>query len=256
VAALAVTPAEAVEGEPVRLDASASEGAIATYRWDLDGDGTFETDGGTQPVLEHAFEPGSLTVAVQVEDAAGATDHASAGLTVIESAPAPASAAEPAPAPKPKRVKKGAPAPPESKLTAAASTSVAIENFAFSPATVNVDVGDTVTWTNGDSAPHTATGDGFDTGNLDEGESGSATFSTAGSFSYICSLHPQMKGTVVVAGADPGGSSPESPSSSSSSSSPSSSSLPQTGSEPATIVLLGLLMIATGGVLRLASPRG
>jgi plastocyanin len=82
----------------------------------------------------------------------------------------------------------------------AADSAVTIANFAFDPATVRIQVGDSVTWTNQDSAPHTATAaDGsFDTGQLGDGDSGSVTFETAGSFAYICSIHPAMAGTVVV----------------------------------------------------------
>jgi plastocyanin len=77
---------------------------------------------------------------------------------------------------------------------------VTIQNFAFSPASLTINVGDTVTWTNMDSATHTATAtDGsFDTGNIAQGESGSITFDTAGTFNYICSIHPNMTGTIVV----------------------------------------------------------
>jgi plastocyanin len=173
--------------------------------------------------------------------------------------------------PQPQRVeRKPAPKPvakekPEPAITAAASSSVAIENFVYSPATVNVNVGDSVTWTNGDSAPHTATGDGFDTGTLNEGESGSATFSSAGTFDYICALHPNMKGTVVVAGSGGGGSDPGSGSTpgdapSDPPSAAGSSGLPQTGFELSTVVLLGILMIASGVRLHrlgaVFSPRG
>jgi hypothetical protein len=76
-------------------------------------------------------------------------------------------------------------------------------DFSFSPATVTVNQGDTVTWTNaGPAEPHTATGDGFDTGEVAVGSSGSATFAQAGSFAYVCSLHPDlMSGTVEVVAA-------------------------------------------------------
>src|SRR5262245_54769364 len=82
----------------------------------------------------------------------------------------------------------------------AAEESVSIEGFAFDPAGLTVDVGDTVTWTNGDDIAHTATADGgsFDTGTLANGESGSATFNTAGTFPYHCSIHAQMTGTITV----------------------------------------------------------
>jgi plastocyanin len=82
----------------------------------------------------------------------------------------------------------------------AADSSVTIANFAFDPATVTIEVGDSVTWTNQDSEAHTATaGDGsFDTGQLGNGESATVTFDTAGTFAYLCSIHPQMTGSVVV----------------------------------------------------------
>jgi plastocyanin len=87
----------------------------------------------------------------------------------------------------------------------AADQAVTIEGFAFSPATVTVSVGDSVTWTNNDGTAHTATGSGFDTGNIAGGASGSVTFQSAGSFDYACSIHPQMTGTVVVQAAAGGG---------------------------------------------------
>jgi plastocyanin len=98
------------------------------------------------------------------------------------------------------------PEPREPRVVAAASASVRIVNFRYSPATVTVDPGDSVTWVNEDSDPHTATASdgGFDTGTLDQGESGSHRFTEPGSFPYICALHPSMRGTVVVAGATAG----------------------------------------------------
>jgi plastocyanin len=85
----------------------------------------------------------------------------------------------------------------------AADGSVTIANFAFDPATVTVNVGDSVTWNNQDGTAHTATaGDAsFDTGNIAAGGSATITFDTAGTFAYVCSIHPQMAGTVVVQGA-------------------------------------------------------
>lgn len=78
--------------------------------------------------------------------------------------------------------------------------SVQISNFSFSPASLTVKVGDTVTWTNQDSMGHSATADdkSFDTGVLDQGKSGTITFSKAGTFTYHCSVHPSMKGTIIV----------------------------------------------------------
>jgi plastocyanin len=82
----------------------------------------------------------------------------------------------------------------------AADSPVTIAGFAFDPATVTIQVGDSVTWTNEDSVGHTATAaDGsFDTGSIANGASDTVTFDTAGTFAYICSIHPQMAGSVVV----------------------------------------------------------
>jgi plastocyanin len=86
----------------------------------------------------------------------------------------------------------------DKKVRAAADGSVSIGDFFFSPASITVGIGDSVTWTNNGQETHNATGNGIGTGNLDTGESGSASFSSAGSFTYICTIHPQMNGTVRV----------------------------------------------------------
>ena len=81
-----------------------------------------------------------------------------------------------------------------------------ISDFASRPATVTVVVGDTVTWTNDGPSrtpPPPATVS-FDTGIFPEGQSRSETFDTAGTFAYICTPHPYMKGTVVVEARRPG----------------------------------------------------
>ncbi|HET9435904.1 MAG TPA: cupredoxin family copper-binding protein [Candidatus Limnocylindrales bacterium] len=89
----------------------------------------------------------------------------------------------------------------------AADHAVAISGFSFSPGSLTIAVGDTVTWTNSDAQAHTATADdgSWDTGSLGNGASGTITFSTAGTFAYVCSIHPQMTGTVTVQAAATGG---------------------------------------------------
>jgi plastocyanin len=139
---------------------------------------------------------------------------------------------------------------------AAASTGVTIKDFKFAPASTSVHVGDTITWTNQDVAPHTATAsDGsFNTGSISQGKSGSHTFTKAGSFAYICSIHPSMKGTVTVAaasGGSSGGSGSGNTGGSSGSTTPSASGgLPQTGLNIAAVVLLAALLMGSGTVLR------
>lgn len=81
-----------------------------------------------------------------------------------------------------------------------AKNAVTIQNMAFSPATLTVKVGDKVTWTNQDSVGHSATADdsSFDTGVIAQGQSGSNTFAKAGTYTYHCSVHPNMKATIIV----------------------------------------------------------
>jgi plastocyanin len=84
---------------------------------------------------------------------------------------------------------------------AAGGAQVSIKGFAFSPADVTIKVGETVTWTNEDSATHTIAADngGFtNSGDIAQGATYSTTFDKAGTFPYHCSIHPNMKGTVTV----------------------------------------------------------
>lgn len=83
------------------------------------------------------------------------------------------------------------------------SGKVEIVNFAYDPDPVTIEEGGKVIWQNEDSAPHTATADdgSFDTGTLDEGKLKSETFKEPGTYAYICSIHPQMHGTVEVVAA-------------------------------------------------------
>jgi LPXTG-motif cell wall-anchored protein len=151
---------------------------------------------------------------------------------------------------------------------AAAPGSVTIADFSFGPSAVTVGVGESVTWRNDGPSEHSATAsDGsFDTGLLGRGESGSATFGEAGTFGYICTPHPFMKGTVrVVAqsagddgaadglggtGITPGGGS----STAGTASQADGTSLPSTGAEPGWLAVtgLGLLLIGASGMRRTA----
>ena len=80
------------------------------------------------------------------------------------------------------------------------AATVAIQNFAFVPATVTIKVGNSVTWTNMDSAPHTATdlANAFDSGSLATGKTFNFTFNTAGTYTYHCLIHSMMKTAVVI----------------------------------------------------------
>ncbi|NDV00466.1 cupredoxin domain-containing protein [Pseudoroseicyclus tamaricis] len=82
----------------------------------------------------------------------------------------------------------------------AAGHQVTIQDFAFSPADLTVAAGDTVTFTNNDGAPHTATADGgaFDSGRMTRGMMSAITFETPGTYPYHCDFHPNMTGTITV----------------------------------------------------------
>jgi plastocyanin len=80
------------------------------------------------------------------------------------------------------------------------SVTVAIQDFAFGPPSLEIETGTTVVWRNGGQAPHTATAldSTFDTGQLDAGQEGRFTFGQPGRYDYRCDFHPQMQGTIVV----------------------------------------------------------
>jgi plastocyanin len=100
-------------------------------------------------------------------------------------------------APKPNTLQTGAPVGTQQSP---AATEVKIDNFSFSPATLTIAVGATVTWTNNDDIPHTvvSTDKVFKSKVLDTGEKFTFTFAKAGEYPYFCSIHPKMTGKVVV----------------------------------------------------------
>ncbi|MDB5303351.1 MAG: hypothetical protein JWM97_900 [Phycisphaerales bacterium] len=89
---------------------------------------------------------------------------------------------------------------PAEKAPAHARKEVSIANLAYSPATLKIHVGDTVVWTNNDDRDHTviATDGSFKSPNIKAGKTYEFTFSKAGKFTYGCSYHPRMKGTINV----------------------------------------------------------
>jgi plastocyanin len=82
----------------------------------------------------------------------------------------------------------------------ATSTVVAIKDFAFSPSSMTVEPGTTITWTNEDESPHTITDKGktFRSAALDTNDRFSYTFTQPGEFTYYCTLHPMMVGKIIV----------------------------------------------------------
>jgi plastocyanin len=83
-----------------------------------------------------------------------------------------------------------------------ATTDVKIDNFSFAPVTLTVTAGTTVSWTNRDDIPHTVVSaddpKAFKSKVMDTDEKFSFTFTKAGTYTYFCSVHPKMTGTVVV----------------------------------------------------------
>jgi plastocyanin len=179
--------------------------------------------------------------------------------------PVPEPAAEPEPRP-PSRDHPGA----RPRATAAADTNVTIRDFEFAPDSVTIDEGDTVTWTNDGPTSHSATAEdgSFDTGIYRAGQSRSHTFNQAGTFSYFCTPHPNMRATVTVRGASSGegaggatdesddtsgdtaGGTADSGAGSTASDDDSGAALPATGLDAGGVAVLGLMTLATGAWLR------
>lgn len=116
-------------------------------------------------------------------------------------APAPATPVKPAaPAPQPQSPAPAPAAPPVVPVQTAKTVQVSIKSFKFTPADITVNVGDTVVWTNEDSAPHTVeSSEGtLRSDQLSNGDTYSYKFTKAGKYSYICGIHPSMKGSVTV----------------------------------------------------------
>jgi LPXTG-motif cell wall-anchored protein len=175
-----------------------------------------------------------------------------------QGAPAPAEPAQPEP-----QILGDENAEPQAakpKAVAAANGAVTIADFNFAPATVTINQGDTVTWTNNGPTPHSATSpDGaFDTGIFPKGQSRSHTFDQAGTFAYVCTPHPFMKGTVVVQAAQTGsddssgsgsgntGASGDGGTTGDAAQADDGPTLPNTGSDSGALLLLGGLMLLLG----------
>jgi plastocyanin len=124
------------------------------------------------------LEPGVYDIECPVDD--GGIDHEARGMHALL------------------RVAANAPLvrPPAKR----APNRAAIEGFAYGPSTLTVKRGTTVRWTNADAAPHTVTdaNGAFSSPQLGKGGTFARRFSRAGRVAYICALHPQMKGVVVV----------------------------------------------------------
>jgi plastocyanin len=90
-------------------------------------------------------------------------------------------------------------ASPNASAGASKTATVNIDNFVFKPHKLNVTKGTTVVFTNSSGFAHTATDKGaFDTGRIKAGHSASVRFAQKGTFSYVCKIHPEMHGKIVV----------------------------------------------------------
>jgi plastocyanin len=94
-------------------------------------------------------------------------------------------------------------APAAAAPAAAGEVTIRLEHFMFAPGTITVPAGATVRWQNLDGEPHTVVSvEGlFRSGALDQGDTYAYTFKVAGRYRYVCSIHPQMLGTIVVTAA-------------------------------------------------------
>jgi plastocyanin len=143
-------------------------------------------------VLEGDDDGTDVTVYLAEEGSGAAAEPDAAADAAPAATDAPATAA---PAETPADAAQSAEAP------AAAEVPVDIRDFAYSPDPVEIATGDTVTWTNQDEVPHTATGENRDvlqSGTISPGASFSQVFPEAGEFAYFCEFHPNMAGTIVV----------------------------------------------------------
>jgi len=142
-------------------------------------------------VLEGDDDETDVTIYLTEEESGAETEQSAApAAAAATEAPATAAASE-----TPADAAQSAEAP------AAAEFPVDIRDFAFSPNVIEISAGDTVTWTNQDQVPHTATGEDRDvlqSGAIAPGASFSQVFPQAGEFGFFCEFHPNMSGTIVV----------------------------------------------------------
>ena len=85
-------------------------------------------------------------------------------------------------------------------VPAIADNLVVMKNFDYSPMALTIPVGGTVIWKNLDGEPHTVVSveGAFRSGALDQNDTFSFTFKKAGTYKYVCSIHPKMMATITV----------------------------------------------------------
>lgn len=164
-----------------------------------------EAEGGTNVVIYLMNTAAAGDDGAADDDAAAADDAATAEPTVaaVLAGPEPTTAPTTAPAPaEPTAAPAAEPTEaPAAQAPAGTEHTIDIVNFAFSPSPLEISVGDTVTWTNQDGVPHTATGqnrDQLQSGTIPPGGSFSQTFTEAGEVAYFCEFHANMSGTIII----------------------------------------------------------
>jgi plastocyanin len=97
------------------------------------------------------------------------------------------------------------PTPAPSSVTAPTIEPVDIVDLAFEPAALELPAGTAVLWTNTGAAPHTVSAEdgSFDSGTLQPGSTFERTFTTPGTYAYLCQIHPEMTGTIEILAPDP-----------------------------------------------------
>ncbi len=135
---------------------------------------------------------------------AAAQAAAPAAAPAAASAPAPepavAPAPEPAVAPAPEPAVAPAPEPAAAPTPEPPADRIVIDQFMFQPTTLTVKAGSTVTWLNMDEEPHTVVSASglFRSVALDTNDKFTFKFTKPGTYPFVCSIHPQMIGTIVV----------------------------------------------------------
>ena len=83
---------------------------------------------------------------------------------------------------------------------AAKSAEIVIQSFHFLPPTLTVAAGTAVTWSNHDEEPHNVVSPDrvFRSKDIDGGEKFTAVFDKPGTYKYLCAVHPQMRGEIIV----------------------------------------------------------
>lgn len=224
----------------------------------------------TETAAEEVAPPSAPPATVETETAP--VETVPAQPAPAEAPPAQAATPETAPPAEPVPAEpSSAEAPPAEDLgderelplaSAADTANVVISDFEFTPPTITIVVGDTVTWTNDGPTAHSATAveGSFDTGIFPAGEARSVTFDEAGEFAYLCTPHPNMKGTVVVEAADADREAQEEDVALENAEEDedvlvAEETLPVTGKDLRAMVILGLLMLTLGAAIQLRTRR-